>query len=355
MSEAYIAHPVVTGTISALRDQLTLFAELNFEGVTLRGGELTPGIFGEGYIDRRHPHTFMHELVFIARTEAGGTQMSLTAGKGFAPFGTDDPMVRPLIKYPINHHVSQLLERIVLIGAVRRGTVGAEFGLLNGDEPFGPWRMPRVERFGDSWSARVTWTPVSNVEAQVSHAHVDSPEWPVSVDWQHWKWHASVRWEEGDSGIDGWAYALLEWGRTAFGDSPLKAVYALPTLLGEAALRTYGWRLAIRFERTIRGEEERSVSIYRTPRPPLGFGIWNLTEWTGLTVNVSRAFQTAPVRGSPFVEIAGFHTKANRVGLFTPEELYGTHRIAMISAGFRVTLGPLHPRMGRYGAAASEH
>ena len=30
----------------------------------------------------------------------GPARVSLTAGKGFAPFGTDDPMVRPFVRYP---------------------------------------------------------------------------------------------------------------------------------------------------------------------------------------------------------------------------------------------------------------
>ena len=33
---------------------------------------------------------------------------SLSAGKGFAPFGTDDPMSRPIFRYPVNHHLAQI-------------------------------------------------------------------------------------------------------------------------------------------------------------------------------------------------------------------------------------------------------
>ena len=49
----------------------------------------------------------------------GAARVSLSIGKGFAPFGTDDPMVRPFVRYPVNHHLSQILERGVAIAAGR--------------------------------------------------------------------------------------------------------------------------------------------------------------------------------------------------------------------------------------------
>ena len=89
----------------------------NLEGWTLDRGELNAGVWGEGYVDRRHPHTFLHELILSATTSLAGFDASLSAGRGFAPFGTDDPMVRPFVKYPANHHLAQILERWVAIGA----------------------------------------------------------------------------------------------------------------------------------------------------------------------------------------------------------------------------------------------
>ena len=35
----------------------------NFEGLTLGRGELSTAGFGEGYVDRRHPHAYVHELL----------------------------------------------------------------------------------------------------------------------------------------------------------------------------------------------------------------------------------------------------------------------------------------------------
>ena len=52
-------------------------------------------------------------------------------------------MVRPFEKYPINHHLSQILERVVAVGAVQRDPFIAELGTFNGDEPLGPGTSPR--------------------------------------------------------------------------------------------------------------------------------------------------------------------------------------------------------------------
>ena len=65
----------------------------------------------------------------------GRGELSLSVGKGFVPFGTDDPIVRPVIRYPVNHHLAQILERAVIIAAARHGPAGIEAALFNGDEP----------------------------------------------------------------------------------------------------------------------------------------------------------------------------------------------------------------------------
>jgi hypothetical protein len=42
-------------------------------------------------------------------------------------------MVRPFLRYPVNHHLAQILERAVAIAAVRAGPLLAEAGLFTGD------------------------------------------------------------------------------------------------------------------------------------------------------------------------------------------------------------------------------
>src|SRR6266498_4964828 len=83
--------------------------------------------------------------------------VSISAGKGFAPFGSDDPMNRPALAFPANHHWSQILERAVAVAGVRAGPVTLEAALFNGDEPERPGQWPRISgRFGDSRSGRAT-------------------------------------------------------------------------------------------------------------------------------------------------------------------------------------------------------
>src|SRR5690606_22723938 len=131
-------------------------------------------------------------------------------GRGFAPFGTDDPMARPFVKFPANHHLAQVLERLVAIAAVRAGPLALEAGLFNGDEPTGPRDLPDAERFGDSWSARATLLPFPGVEAQASYASLASPEFPAGSGLDHRKRSASLRYEAARHGGEG-EYLLVEW------------------------------------------------------------------------------------------------------------------------------------------------
>jgi hypothetical protein len=51
---------------------------LDAEGWTIADGELSPGSHGEGFYDRRHPHTYVHELI-IGGTDLLGTVDGLKA------------------------------------------------------------------------------------------------------------------------------------------------------------------------------------------------------------------------------------------------------------------------------------
>jgi hypothetical protein len=112
ITEGYLTQPAMMVQLDPWGELLSLKGTLNLEGATLKRGELNAGVVGEGYIDRRHPHTYLHELVLSSakRFGTGATSgVSISVGKGFAPFGTDDPMARPFEKYPINHHLAQIL------------------------------------------------------------------------------------------------------------------------------------------------------------------------------------------------------------------------------------------------------
>jgi hypothetical protein len=155
-------------------------ATTNLEGLTIPNGELTIGGWGEGFMDRRHPHTYAHELVLMAHDllghPNGAAALSAALGKGFVPFGTDDPMNRPIERYPVNHHLAQILERAFVAAAVRAGPAQLEAALFNGDEPTKPSDWPILSHVGDSWATRFTLVPLAGVEWQGSLAHVHSPE-----------------------------------------------------------------------------------------------------------------------------------------------------------------------------------
>ena len=98
-TELYATQPAVMFNVESRRSTVVLRTTLNFEGITQPDGELTFGGWGEGFIDRRHPHTFMHEaMLSVNIRDVEGGALSLSAGRGFAPYGTDDPMARPVVK-----------------------------------------------------------------------------------------------------------------------------------------------------------------------------------------------------------------------------------------------------------------
>lgn len=100
-SDVYFTQPAVMANVERHDSALVLRTTVNFEGLTQRDGEVTFGAWGEGYLDNRHPHTVLHEaMVGLNLWEAPGGAFSLSAGRGFAPFGTDNPMARPVQKYP---------------------------------------------------------------------------------------------------------------------------------------------------------------------------------------------------------------------------------------------------------------
>lgn len=360
-TEGYLTQPAIMVHAGLLGGRLALRATLDFEGLTLRRGELTPGSYGEGYVDRRHPHTYAHELVATAATDGLGARrlaVSLSAGKGFAPFGTDDPMSRPFVKYPANHHLSQILERVVAIGAVRAGAVTLEGGVFNGDEPIAPGEAPAWRRFGDSWAGRVTLAPrvgrLAGLELQGSTAWVASPELTAGGGVDQRKWSGSARLERGLPEADGHRHALVEWARTDDVANGRRS-FTYSSLLGEGALTWRGARIALRLERTVRPEEERLANPFRAVRPYTDFSILGRTRWDIVTAHAGlpRA-RVGALRLGPFVEVTRSHASdVDRPSVFSPAAFFGSETQWGVSTGLRLELGTLHRRTGRYGVAES--
>jgi hypothetical protein len=348
-TESYVSQPILLAHASVAEGRLSVVASLHLEGLTLRRGELAPGNAGEGWVDRRHPHTYAHEAMLVAAAPAGGFHLSLAAGRGFAPFGTDDPMVRPFAKYPANHHLAQVLERLVAVAAVRRGPAIVEAALFNGDEPTEPDDLGRVGRFGDSWAVRATVLPRPWLEAQASHARLESPEHALGGGLDQRKWSASARAERALSG-DRTVYALVEWARTDEYSLGLRA-FTFETALAELAASAARWRGALRFERTTRPEEERLLDPFRTARPHADENIVGITRWTALTARLGREVSRGGWAIEPFAEATRHAVRSTAGILFDPVEHYGDDRLWTLTVGARIGLGAQHQRMGRYGAA----
>lgn len=348
LGEAYLSQLALMAMGTAAGGRFEGVAMVNLEGLTLDRGELTTGTYGEGYVDRRHPHAFVHEVVATLRTRAGADrELSLSAGRGFATFGSDDPMVRPFAKYPVNHHLAQVLERGVVAGAARRGIVGIEASVFNGDEPARASDLPTWSRFADSWAARLTLYPRDGLELSVSRAFVESPEVKAGFGVDARKWHIGAR-----VARDAF-YGLAEWARTTDDDDG-RAGESYDSFLAEGAVSAGPVRIALRVERTDRHEEDRLDDPFRVA-PGTGEGhVLAVTRWTTVTLALSQRLTVwRGVHLSPFVEGAAIQPRRRSGLAFDPETFYGARTLAMLSAGVRVTAGSWHTRMGRYGVAAS--
>jgi hypothetical protein len=351
LGEVRLSQPAIMAHAGALSNRLQLLATVNLEGLTIPNGELTPGAWGEGFIDRRHPHTYLHELVLsvddLLGGVDGGARFSLSAGKGFPPFGTDDPMVRPVVRYPVNHHLAQILERAVAIIGGRAGPVAVEAGLFNGDEPERPGQWPKVGRFGDSWSGRLTLLPVGGLELQGSYARVHSPEHRAGAGTDQHKLSVSGRWDGHVRGYP--VYGLVEWARTSEADG----FFVFRSFLAEGAWSAGRSRLHYRFERTERPEEERTLDLFRSVRPHFENSIHGTTRWTIQTLGYELRLKEpiAWVGALPFVEVSYGRMADVGGGLFDVALFYGRSSFWSLSLGVRLKPGMRMHRMGRYGAA----
>lgn len=349
VTEGYVSQPMLFGDVQLAGGRVAALATLNFEGATLSRGEINPGGYGEGYIDRRHPHTYLHEAMLGVAGTRGAVGASLFAGKGFVPFGTDDPMVRPFVKYPVNHHHAQLMERGLVAAALQLPGGTLELARFNGDEPEGASDWPNAGRALDSWAARTTVFAPGGVELSASTARVRSPEFASGEGLDQRKASASLRLVRGSGA---WRYAFAEWARTREGASA-GLRFAFTSLLAEGAWQLRGVQLAARAERTERPEEDRLDDPYRSVRPLLDFNILGRTRWDIVTVQLSApGRRLAGARVAPFVEGAWLAPRAlAHPTPMDPRIFYDASRLWMLSGGVRLHAGAMRPRFGRYGAA----
>jgi hypothetical protein len=260
-------------------------------------------------------------------------------------------MARPFEKYPVNHHLAQVLERAVAIAAVRAGEVILELGTFNGDEPVSPGDVPNRNRYWDSWSGRLTLVPFEQIELQSSYARVKSPENATGGGSDQRKKSASVRLEDAQHS----GYALAEWARTAEYVGTTRS-FEFTSWLLESEARIEFLRAGLRLERTERPDEERLQNPFRAPVPGTDLSILGRSRWTTLTGRVSLPVSIRkPIALETFIEVAQSRVSPTfRPAGFDPRQFYGSSRIWSISAGAKLSFGMQHMRMGRYGAARTE-
>ncbi len=347
-TEAYVTQAATMADVASPGHRWVLRATLNFEGLTQDDGELSFGAWGEGFIDRRHPHTLLHELVLSLNLwDAAGGSLSLSGGKGFAPFGTDDPMGRPGLKYPTNHHLSQILERWLVAGAFLRGGWSAEAGLFGGAEPEGPYDFGNAESFADSWSARVArrWGPgdgpMARWEASASYAGV--LEEVAGMERRVHLWNVALRHSAALGGAHVYGLVEASLGDPEGGDPDFSA-------LAESAVALQRHRPYLRVEYARRpefpreaGHDEGGFFRYEHHDAPTGS-----TRWLIATAGYGYDLTSLPLSVRPFVDTQYHAVRADR-GSVNPAALFGTESFWSLSFGARVFLGGEPMRMGAYG------
>jgi hypothetical protein len=348
----YATQPAIMTNLASRGGGLVLRTTLNFEELTQEHGELTYGGWGEGFVDARHPHTLLHEAMLSANVFGSeGRALSLSVGKGFAAYGTDDPMGRPAVKFPTNHHLSQVLERFTANGQVLAGGWSLEASLFGGAEPKNAYDLRNIERFGDSWAVRLTRQFGANAaaaapwEVAASHAYVEEAHHGRTAITR--LYNANVR-HERSYGIGG-VYAMGEWSRSV--PSAGRGYHAV---LAEAQLAVGGTRRHlpyVRAEYATRPEHQRlggpgTPDFFRYDHDAHAIGS---TRWNIHTLGYGYTLRDLPVSVRPYVE-AQHHAVRGVGGPIDVRALYGTPSFWSVSAGARLFFGGGPMRMGSYGA-----
>jgi hypothetical protein len=347
----YLTQPAMMADILSPGSRFALRVTLNFEGLTQRDGEMSYGAWGEGFIDSRHPHTLLHELMLSANVwDAPGGAFSLSAGKGFAPYGTDDPMSRPPVKYPSNHHLSQVLERwTVNAQFLSHAGTSLEAGVFGGGEPNGPYDFSNIRSFGDSWSVRL---------AQLFGGFGAAAAWEGSVS------YANIK-EEGHGGSERTELAnvALRHERSYdFGE-----LYALAEASRSWPERREGFFSILGESRVALGRDLRHQPYYRielATRPeyvrrglPGTQGYFRYfhhesaigaTRWLINTLGYEYRATDLPVSIHPYIEV-DYDAISRERGPVAPHALYGRSTLLNVSFGMRLFFGGGAMRMGSYG------
>jgi len=356
--DAYLTQAAAMLRLTSPEGRWTLRVTPNFEAWTIGDGEVTPGAWGEGYLDRRHPHNLLHEAMLSwSHPELG---LSLSAGKGFALYGTPDPMSRPGAKYPTNHHLSQILERWVVSAAWQGARWSLEAGVFGGTEPKDPYDFGNITSFGDSWSARFGYRFEEGVRATVSYGNVLEPPEPQNpipgVPPEPQGSHPRGRGHLVNVSVGQDARigaGRLEWMAEASRETHGGADYSFWALLGEARLDTGSSLPYLRVEYATRPEFARfgqpgSEDFYRYGFDDEAIGA---NRWLVATVGYAHRVRTGEFQFRPFVEGQGIRIEEDWGG-FPPAELFGSDRGWVLNLGMKIYWGGDPMPMGSYGVLA---
>jgi hypothetical protein len=250
-------------------------------------------------------------------------------------------MSRPGLKYPTNHHLSQILERWFLSAAVLNGAWAIEAGVFAGKEPEGPYDFGNIEGLGDSWSVRLArrWPTVDTPGWEVSFSHAQVAERHTDETRRTRLWNGAVRRETGGRV----RYSLVEASvAESAGDDDFFSV------LGESRLAFDRHRPYARLEYATRPEYERESEgdgffRYDHDADPLGS-----TRWLITTLGYEYSLTGPPIGVLPFVELQHSRIRQDR-GEVEPRDLFGATSIWSVTMGARIYLGGGSMRMGLYG------
>ncbi len=219
-------------------------------------------------------------------------------------------MSRPFVRFPVNHHLAQIVERAELATGWRIGIVGLEGALFNGDEPENPGQWPNMSRFADSWAARVTLWPVRGLEVQGSLRLGSFPGAPPGMRGSTSRSGARRRgcseWWDARRSMACWSGPAPKRA-TTFSCSPRcwrKGRYSPDGT--DSGTGSSG-----------RGGRKRNGyfdNLYRSPRPLLDNSIVGQTRWTLHTINYALQLSLAQGRFGvqPFVEFTFGHGERHR-------------------------------------------
>jgi hypothetical protein len=351
-TELHLTQPAAMINVFSPGERIVVRFTPNFEGLVLRDGERTFGAWGEGFIDGRHPHTYLHELMLSWNLwDAPSGTFSLSAGRGFAAYGTDDPMARPVIKYPTNHHLSQILERWT-VNAQYLFDNGAsiEAAIFDGNEPEhsgdagnfrafpNSWSTRAALRLGDGSGAMAVWElSASLATVREDHGNDEARTRLANVALRH----------DGLS-RSGRIYGLLEVSRSWPEDHG-----GFYSLLGELQLERAQRQPYVRLEHATRPEYQRLAArgddFFRYDHQDHAVGA---TRWTIVTLGYGHRISRFPFAAKPFIEVQHHAVSRHRgPAALRPDQLFAASRFWSVSGGLRVFLGTKGPmRMGSYGA-----